>query len=147
MGISNFELLQNDGKNIPVADASIDLVYSFIVLQHVEKIKIFNSYIEETYRILNDGGIAILFFGRLYEFSSNTQSKILYFIDTLLEMLHPKGYKEILTNVNCTNLKVSMSYAKKATKIAGFTILSQGVSKKLPGFQNYGGQHYLILKK
>lgn len=145
--INNYKLLQNDGKSIPIEESSIDLVYSFIVLHHVEKIDIFNSYIEETYRVLKKGGLAVLFFGRLYQISSNTESKMLYRIDRFLEKIHSKGYAEILAKVNCTNLEVSLNFAKKKSKEVGFSILGEGVSKKLPNLTRYGGQNFLILRK
>lgn len=145
--ITNYELLQNDGQTIPVKNSSIDLVYSFIVLQHVEKIDIFESYLKESYRVLNKGGLAVLFFGRLYQISSNTESKILYKVDRFLEKIHPKGFNEVLAKINCTNLKISLNYAKKKAQETGFSMLSEGVSKKLPNMTKYGGQHFLILRK
>lgn len=145
--INNFKLFQNDGKSIPVKNASIDFVYSFIVLQHVEKIDIFNNYIKETYNVLKKGGVAILFFGRLYQKSSNTQSKALYAMDKILEKFHPTGYIQVFTRVNCTNLKVSLDYARKKSVQEGFTILKEGVSRKLPDMVRYGGQYYVMLKK
>lgn len=145
--ITNYELLQNDGKTIPTEDSSIDLVYSFIVLQHVEKINIFESYLEESYRVLKKGGLAVLFFGRLYQKSSNTESKILYKVDRFLEKIHTKGFSEVLAKINCTNLKISLNFAKKKAKETGFSILGEGVSKKLPNLTRYGGQHFLVLRK
>jgi len=146
-GIENFRLLQNDGKALPVEDSSIDLVYSFIVLQHVEKIDIFDSYMLEAYRSLNQGGYAVLFFARLSRYSVNRKSKFLYQVDRLAERLSRKGYREILARVNCVNLTISLKYAKKRAKEAGFSIVSEGVSKKIPLLQKYGGQHYLVLRK
>jgi ubiquinone/menaquinone biosynthesis C-methylase UbiE len=145
--ITNFALLKNDGKTLPVKDSSINLIYSFIVLQHIEKISTFDSYMQETYRALEEGGIAILFFAKLYRLSLNNTSKTLYTLDKLLEKIHHKGYREIITNVNCVNLKVSLPYAEKRARKVGFTIIKKGVSKKLPDLTKYGGQHYLILKK
>lgn len=145
--INNYKLLQNDGRSIPMEASSVDLVYSFIVLQHVEKIDIFHSYVEETHRVLKKGGLAVLFFGRLYQMSSNTESKILYKIDRFIEKFNSKGYAEIFAKVNYTNLKISLDYAKKQSKRVGFSILDEGVSRKLPHLIKYGGQHFLVLKK
>jgi hypothetical protein len=47
-GVSNFETLETDGCRIPLDESSIDVVYSFIVLQH-----------------LPDIGAAILYMGHL----------------------------------------------------------------------------------
>ncbi|PJA45306.1 hypothetical protein CO174_03935 [Candidatus Uhrbacteria bacterium CG_4_9_14_3_um_filter_50_9] len=143
----NVSLIQNDGKHIPVGDASVDLVYSFIVLQHVEKIEIFDSYITEAYRVLREGGYAVICFARLSRYSVNKKSRLLYLLDRYLEKLHRKPYKEILARVNCVNLTISMKYAKEQVTQAGFTILSEEVSRKLPGLQKYGGQYCLVLQK
>lgn len=145
--IHNFKLLQNDGKNIPVKDSFVDLVYSFIVLQHVGKIDIFNNYLKETYRVLKRGGHAILFFGRLYSYSSNTELKLLFAIDRFLERIHPKGFKEISAKINCSNLLISINYSKNKSREYGFSIVEEGVSRKLPNIFKYGGQYFLILKK
>jgi ubiquinone/menaquinone biosynthesis C-methylase UbiE len=68
-GINNYRLIRTEGKEIPIDDNSIDCVYSFIVLQHVEKIDVFNNYLIEAHRILKPGGFAVLYFGRKYTFS------------------------------------------------------------------------------
>ena len=59
-GVHNIDLYQTDGKNIPVASNSVDLVYSFIVLQHVEKVSIFENYLHQAYRVLKPGGMATI---------------------------------------------------------------------------------------
>jgi ubiquinone/menaquinone biosynthesis C-methylase UbiE len=145
--IKNYQLQQNDGKTIPIKNSSVDLVYSFIVLQHVENIEILQSYLKETYRVLNNDGLAVLYFGRLYRISHETNSKVLYKIDQILEKIHPKGYSQVLAKVNYTNLKVSLGYAKELSRQAGFSIIDEGVCKKLPDLNEYSGQHYLVLKK
>ncbi|NIP24282.1 MAG: class I SAM-dependent methyltransferase [Phycisphaerae bacterium] len=149
-GITNIELLKTDGQTIPIEDNSIDVVYSFIVLQHIERIKIFKGYLAESYRILKPGGLALLYFGRKYFFSINRKSRILYWIDCLLEeLVLRQGFQEIPARVNETNLQISVSFAKKTARLSGFQVLGKVVShKKVPdGINLYGGQHGLILKK
>jgi len=149
-GASNFELFKTDGSTIPVEDSTVDIVYSFIVLQHVEKIDIFKRYLEETYRVLKSEGIAILYFGRRCSHSLNNNSYFYYLIDCLLErLLLSKGFKELPAKVNCKNLIISLRYAKKLAKRSGFLTLKKCVShKKVPdGISLYGGQHGLVLKK
>lgn len=85
-GITNFELKQTDGITIPIPDNSIDVAYSFIVLQHVEKIDIFIHYIQETYRVLKPNGIAVLYFGRFHRFSLNRKTRIRYLFDQVAEL-------------------------------------------------------------
>jgi len=149
-GISDFELFQTDGNSIPIESSTVDVVYSFIVLQHVEKIAIFKEYLNETYRVLKPGGIALLYFGRKHLFSSGRKSKLLYLMDRFAEkLLLRKGFKEFPAKVNCTNLVISPVYVKKLAKKIGFQVLGKCVShKNVPdGISLYGGQHGLILKK
>lgn len=145
--INNIELIQNEGNNIPVKEDSIDLVYSFIVLQHIEKISNFHAYLSDTYLVLKKGGIAILFFGRLSTRSTLSKSKFWYKMDLFLENFHPTGYEEIVTEVNNVNLKISLKYAKKAAFKLGFKILESGASRKLPDFEKFGGQYFMMLQK
>ncbi len=149
-GATNFELFRTDGSSIPVGDSMVDVVYSFIVLQHVEKIAIFREYLNETYRILKPNGIALLYFGRKYFLSSGRSSILFYLIDCCLErLLLRKGFKEFPAKVNCTNLIISPAYVKKLAVETRFRVLEKCVShKNVPdGISLYGGQHGLILKK
>src|SRR5262249_35569482 len=51
-GVSNVRLFETDGRSIPLPDSSLDVAYSFIVLQHVERIGIFRGYFDELHRSL-----------------------------------------------------------------------------------------------
>jgi len=149
-GISNFRLLESDGRSIPVEGDTIDLVYSFIVLQHVERIDVFNRYVHETHRVLKPGAVAVLYFGRRYAVSQGRASRTLYAVDRLAErVLVPRGFIELPARVNCTNLVVSLSYAKALARRCGFEVLSTLVSRKrVPnGTRLYGGQNGLVLRK
>jgi ubiquinone/menaquinone biosynthesis C-methylase UbiE len=149
-GINNCQLIKTEGKEFPIENDSIDCVYSFIVLQHVEKMDVFNNYLNETHRILKKGGLSVLYFGRKYTFSLNKSSKLLYLVDRILErILLPKGFQEVPARVNCTNLMVSLPHAKYLAKQAGYEVLSVLVShKKVPdGINLYGGQNGLVLRK
>lgn len=129
---------------------SVDFVYSFIVLQHVEKMGVFENYLNETYRILKPNGIAVLYFGRKSILSLNRSSRILYFVDRFVEyFLLPKGFQELPAKINCTNLIVSLSYARSLARKTGFEVLSELVShKKVPdGITLYGGQNGLVMRK
>ncbi len=61
-GCQNHTLLTSQGESIPLDSNTIDFVYSFIVLQHVECLNIFESYLKETFRVLKNGGTALLYF-------------------------------------------------------------------------------------
>lgn len=149
-GVSNVELFKSSGDNIPIDSDSIDLVYSFIVLQHVERIEVFENYVNEAFRVLKPGGVAVLYFGRKYQYSINQTSRPRYLIDRWLESFKmPKGYEELRAKVNMTNLRVSLKYAKKLASNAGFEVLDDLVSRKTvpDGVEKYGGQNGLVLKK
>lgn len=149
-GANNVELYQTDGKTIPCADNTIDVAFSFIVLQHVEKYAIFEKYLHETYRVLKPGGIALLYFGRYHAFSLQKRSKKYFWIDLMIEkIILKRGYKELLARVNETNLIISRNKAKHSAQIAGFQVLGWVNSwKNVPdGFHYYGGQHGMILGK
>ncbi len=149
-GCNNFTLIKTEGRKIPTESDSIDFVYSFIVLQHVEKIDIFRNYFSEVNRILKPNGIAVLYFGRKYIFSINRSSKILYYVDKIAErILLPKGFQKVATMVNCTNLIVSLPFSKLIARNAGFEVLAELVShKKVPDGTNlFGGQNGLVIRK
>lgn len=149
-GIANVTLLQSDGRSIPLENGSVDFVYSFIVLQHVEKIAVFERYVEEAGRILKSGGMAVLYFGRRAVYSSGTDSRLRYLVDRFMEMLVLRGgYSEIPAVVNDVNLYVSISYAADVARRAGFRVRGVLISRKnVPdGVTRYGGQHGLILEK
>jgi ubiquinone/menaquinone biosynthesis C-methylase UbiE len=149
-GIDNIYLLETSGNKIPLENDSVDLVYSFIVLQHVEKYEIFKNYLVETYRILKSKGIAILYFGRKCTLSLNKSSKILYVIDKITEpFFMPRGFMEFPARVNDINLIISLSHAKILVRDIGFEILDELVSRKnVPdGTRSFGGQNGLIIKK
>jgi len=150
-GVANCRLVKTDGRCIPVGDCTVDLVYSFIVLQHVERIDVFKSYFAETHRVLKPGALAVLYFGRKRRFSLNKRSRLLYWADRLLEelSLRRRGYQEIPARVNETNLVVAMSFAKRLSRSLRFEILKTLVSRKrVPdGMDLFGGQHGLLLRK
>ena len=149
-GIGNFRLIKTNGKEFPLEDSTVDFVYSFIVLQHIEKYDIFKKYLHETNRVLNTNGIAVLYFGRKYLLSANRSSRLLYWIDRFGErILLPGGFQELPARVNETNLIVSLSSAKSLARRIGLEVLSELVShKKVPdGVNLFGGQNGLVLRK
>ncbi|WP_102795720.1 class I SAM-dependent methyltransferase [Bowmanella denitrificans] len=149
-GIDNFTLYQSDGKNLPVPDDSVDCAYSFIVFQHLEKIEVFEHYLQEINRVLKPGGVAVIYFGRKYKHSINRDSRLRYLWDKWMEGFRmPKGYEELPAKVNMTNLRVSLSYARAQASECGFKVHKELVSKKTvpDGVTLYGGQNGLVLFK
>ena len=149
-GINNFKLLTSDGASIQLGDDKIDFVYSFIVLQHVERYEILVSYMRDVHRILKSGGVAVLYFGRKTYFPNNQNSSFFVFLDKFCESIFiSRGYREIPARVNETNLVVTLVHIKNVAKQLGFDVVADMVSrKKVPdGIRTFGGQHGLVLIK
>lgn len=149
-GVLNAKLLRTAGDSIPLDSGTIDFVYSFIVLQHVEKYEIFSTYLKEIYRVMKPEGIAVLYFGRKSYFSLGKSSRLLLFADMVLEtFLLRHGYREFPARVNETNLVISSFHARNLARSLGFEILNSMVSRrKVPdGIKLFGGQNGLVLKK
>jgi ubiquinone/menaquinone biosynthesis C-methylase UbiE len=149
-GIKNVRLIQSDGLHVPLPDASIDVAYSFIVFQHLEKIAIFDGYIDETRRVLKPGGLAMIYFGRWCHWSLGTRSAWRYAADRVAErVLLRGGFRERPAPVNHTNLLVSLGYASRSARRAGFDVLRRVVSRRqVPdGTRLYGGQHGFVLRR
>jgi ubiquinone/menaquinone biosynthesis C-methylase UbiE len=149
-GVRNVCLHEADGRRVPLADASIDVAYSFIVFQHIERIAIFENYLTEIHRVLRPGGVAMIYFGRWSHWSLARRSRLRYVADRLSErLLLRQGYREIQAPVNHTNLLVTLGYASRMARAAGFEILDRVVSRKhVPdGTTLYGGQHGLVLRR
>jgi cyclopropane fatty-acyl-phospholipid synthase-like methyltransferase len=149
-GVRNVRLLQTDGRVIPIPDASVDAVFSFIVLLHVEKASIFATYLAESFRVLRRGGVAVVYFGRWCRLSHQTRSRVLYGAERMIErVLMPRGYREMSAPVNHVNLLVTLPYAVTTARRVGFRVAERLVSRKrVPdGTALLGGQHGLVLRK
>jgi len=53
----NIIFLENDGYTFPIEDNEIDVVFSYIVFQHMKNRKMVESNFKETYRVLKHKGI------------------------------------------------------------------------------------------
>lgn len=149
-GMANIELLGTDGSAIPCPDNSIDVVYSFIVMQHMERIAIWQSYLRETFRVLRPGGLAMLYFGRWAPLSLGRERPLAYLAERFCERFFLRqGYKEIPAHVNDTNLIITLPFAEKFARSLGFVPLRKTVShRRVPdGLSIFGSQHGLLLRK
>tara|TARA_B100000029_G_scaffold494828_1_gene559087 strand:- start:2263 stop:3075 length:813 start_codon:yes stop_codon:yes gene_type:complete len=149
-GIENFQLLESDGKTLPLEDGSVDIVYSFVVLQHVQFIDIFNQYLAETARVLKPGGHGVLYYGRFHRFSVNTTSKLRYMLDRWIEPLALRGrYRELDAAINSTNLRVHPGYVAAQARRLGLRVCATLPSKRNTpsGPWRYGRQHGVVLSK
>lgn len=56
-GINNIELLETDGVHLPLADNSMDLIFSYIVFQHMPSYEVVEKMFREIKRILKKDGL------------------------------------------------------------------------------------------
>ena len=148
-GATGCQLFQVTKPTIPLKDYAVDVVYSFIVLQHVEKMETFQRYLAETHRVLAPGGVALLYFGRKTFFSGGTKSHWKCSLDAWLEPLLMPTYQEVPARVNCVNLFISRRYARRRALECGFVVDRMFVSEKVDGqgHKRFGGQIGMILCK
>lgn len=149
-GIHNTTLLRGDGKSLPVGDATVDVVYSFIVLQHVEKFPIFEAYVHETSRALKPGGLAVLYFGRWQWLSHLTPGTWRTHVDRIIEKIRlPSGYEERPSVVNEINLIISLPKAISVAQRSGFEVLKTLTSRRrVPDYAHLpGAQHGIVLRR
>jgi SAM-dependent methyltransferase len=132
LGHTNITLLQGCGADIPLDEASVDFVYSFIVFQHLQRFDSFLGYVREAFRVLRPGGVAQVYYGRLR--SRNPRVR----------------YRELDVAPNDISLMVSARVARHVCRSAGFTIVDAGCSyKRSPdGYGKVeGSQRYVTLVK
>lgn len=149
-GIDNVTLHQTDGRHIPLADAAVDVVYSFIVFQHMDAIEVVEDNITEACRCLRPGGVAVFYVGRMSRLSYNNSSRLRLWLDRLIERL-PIGapYRCVEARVNETSLMISNRHLQSRMRAAGFEILRSDVSRRsVPDAgQLYGGQSCVVARK
>jgi SAM-dependent methyltransferase len=128
-GKTNFELLKGTGDSLPVETASIDFVYSYIVLQHLQTFATLERYVSETSRCLRPGGVAQLYFGR---FSNVPPSALLK---------HGwRGWIELRgAPVNATSLVVRVPTMRRLAQHCGLRVLEAR--------RDQGGQGHLTLSQ
>ncbi len=150
LGVHNAELHCGDGRSLPVPASSVDVVYSFIVLQHVEWLAVHRALLAETARVLRPGGVAVLYHARLARFSAHTGSRLRLALDWLIEQtLWRHRYRELPAEVNDINLRLSLPRAQAEARAVGLHCEAVYVSRrKVPdGFTRFGEQWGLVLRK
>lgn len=53
----NVEFLETDGETIPLANDSVDFVFSYLVFQHIKTQEMVEATFKEIYRVLNTNGV------------------------------------------------------------------------------------------
>lgn len=155
LGNTNFETRKIRDGVFPVADESIDFVYSMIVFQHLLKIETLDIYLKETARILKKGGLAVIYFGRPRLVSkiptaNRLLSTLLTFFDKLLfECLYLNVFKKGVIEypnvpTNYINLVLSTAKISKLFRENNLNVIAKGTAKKN---NLYGRQYFFIVQK
>lgn len=141
----NTALFIGQGNNIPMDAKSIDFVYSWVTFLHLGTIQVVEDYVKEIFRVMKEGGVAVLFFTRLVR-SNRVQSMDQYQFDIAKEVKHPLGYREggPLTRVNRPNLIIARWKMFELVKKCGFSVISPTMSQD--GDIIYG-QHGVVIMK
>jgi SAM-dependent methyltransferase len=150
LGATNVELHCSDGRSLPIPNQSVDVVYSFIVLQHLEHLEVHRALLAETARVLRPGGWAILYHARLSRWSAHRTSRLRLALDWILEHTVLAGrYREFPANVNDINLRLSLPRARSEARRVGLRPVDTFVSRRrVPdGFTKFGEQFGLVLHK
>lgn len=124
-GVTNAVLMTGDGETIPVANESVDFVYSFIVLHHLQSFAAFESYVRESFRVLSDGGVAHLYYGES---------------DRIVER---QSYE-----ANAISLAMPREAALEVAERAGFRVVTEGRSWRFGEARlRHGYQRSMLLLK
>lgn len=146
-GCFNFKLLESpDGQSIPLNDSFIDFIYSWTVFMHLGKIKFAKNYLLESYRVLKDGGLAVIYFSRLFRKKKHeTETEWRKAIEE--EEKHVP-YIESESKIQKINLKISMKRMISMAEDVGFTLVETTAStRKINEILYYHGQHGVVLRK
>jgi len=143
--IKNVALFFNDGKTIPIDSNKVDFVHSWVTFLHLGTIEIVESYLKEMFRVMTEGGIAVIFFTRLCR-SKKIQDVIEYMSDIKIEEQHPTGYREggSLTRVNRANLILSRWKMEELVEKNNFKFLNFTFSHDKDKIY---GQHGIVFQK
>ena len=57
-GLSNVSFTASSGETIPFPPATFDLVFSYLVFQHIDSVPAIERYFKEIYRTLKPNGVA-----------------------------------------------------------------------------------------
>lgn len=143
-GCDQFQLYVGDGSSIPIEDGVVDFIHSWTVFMHFGKAVVVRRYLEECYRVMKPGGVAVLYFARMNRQKPNeTKEEWEESIAMEVDMYHEK-----VKVVNHVNLTISMEWMETEAWKVGFQILERTASTvAVNNIEYYHGQHGLVLRK
>jgi SAM-dependent methyltransferase len=142
-------LLTGDGETLPLNDQEVNFVYSWVTFCHLGTIDNAEKYVQEIFRVLKPGGVAVLFFTRLIR-SGRNQTWDEVEADMVKEKDHDLGYREggPLSKVRSINLVISMWMMEELATLAGFKVLTKTASwDDTPTGRVFHGQYGIVLRK
>ena len=131
-GVTNFVLYQTDGSSIPLENESIDLIYTFIVLQHLPTIEAFKDYLAEFYRVMKRGAVSILYVG---------------FLPGKFRRKYLDLSTQKVSTIRRITLRMTVPLASALLSDAGFKVVDVKRSQKKPWLTKWGEQFYAIIRK
>jgi len=144
----NYKLLISpDGRSIPTKKNNIDFIYSWTVFMHFGKIGIASDYLRDAYAVLKPGGLALIYFSRMYRSRKHeTKEEWLAAIEHEEEM---ERYREISgSTIQKINLQISMQQMVDMCECVGFEVLERTAStRRIDGILCHHGQHGVVLRK
>jgi len=131
-GVSNFTLCHTDGHTIPLDNGSVDLVYSFIVLQHLPTIGALQTYLAEIYRVMKPRTMAILYMG---------------FLPGKFRKRYIDLSAQSVNTIRQVTLRLTIPQARSLLSDSDFQVIDVRRSQKMPWQVEWGGQFYAIIRK
>ena len=143
------QLLTGDGVSLILEDEEVDFVYSWVVFCHLGTIENVEKYLQEIFRVLKPGGVAVIFFTRLIRSKHNQTWKEVE-ADMVKETNHDLGYREggPESKVRSINLVMSMWKMEELASRSGFEILDKTASwDKVGKDRVHHGQYGIVIRR
>jgi len=126
-GHNNFRLFRfPEIKELP----KFDFAYSFIVIQHFERIEILESYLDILYRNLEDGGSAVLWYAKL-------NLKVFKYYE-----VPPGKFRKRECSLYIHRQKMEELISER-----GFSIIKHNIHNFTSDFKRKSGQSMILIKK
>ncbi|OGM56169.1 hypothetical protein A3E46_02280 [Candidatus Woesebacteria bacterium RIFCSPHIGHO2_12_FULL_46_16] len=92
--LTNVEFMETDGQYIPLPDKSIDIVFSYLVFQHIKERGMVEQTFKEIFRVLAPGGIfKVLLRSDKQKDMNRWWSGVEYSKDSIRALYEPMGFR------------------------------------------------------